>query len=102
MRWVRNLAHPTARGNACSMGVKTYRLTVEGELSDSMAPAFPGMTLTRRDGVTTLTGEIVDQAGLQAVMRRLSDLGLTLLESKAVGGTPTQPPAASSPTSASG
>ncbi|MFZ0323623.1 MAG: hypothetical protein WAN48_05760 [Actinomycetes bacterium] len=84
------------------MGVRIYRLTVEGELSDSMARAFPGMILTRRDGFTTLTGEIVDQAGLQAVMRRLSDLGLTLLESKAVEGPPMQPPAASSPTSASG
>jgi hypothetical protein len=66
------------------MAARTYWLTVDGELGDRMASAFPGMTLTHGDGVTTLSGEMRDQAELQGVFRRVSDLGLTLLETKSV------------------
>ncbi len=61
-----------------------YRLTVEGELDDHMQVAFEGMTLTRADGKTLLTGHVRDQAELQGFLQRLSDFGLTLLEAKAV------------------
>ena len=66
------------------MGSRNYRITVEGELGDQMAPAFPGMRLTRRHGATDLTGELHDQAEMQSLLRRLTDLGLTLLETKAL------------------
>ena len=62
------------------MAIRTYQLTVDGELGDHMASAFPGMTLSHGDGTTTLSGEMQDQAELQGVLRRLSDLGLTLIE----------------------
>jgi hypothetical protein len=64
------------------MAARTYWLTVDGELGDHMASAFPGMTLTHRDGMTTLSGEMRDQAELRGVFQRVSDLGLTLLETK--------------------
>jgi hypothetical protein len=32
------------------MATRSYRLIVQGELSDNLQPAFPGMTLTRSDG----------------------------------------------------
>ena len=70
------------------MANRTYRLTVEGELGDQMAWAFPGMTLTRGDGTTTVTGELRDQAELQGMLQRVSELGLTLLETKALGPRP--------------
>ncbi len=70
------------------MAIRTYRLTVEGELGDQMASAFPGMTLTRDEGTTTVTGELRDQAELQGVLQRVSDLGLTLLETKALEARP--------------
>jgi hypothetical protein len=57
----------------------TYRLIVEGELGNQLESAFDGMTLTRSEGTTTLTGDLRDQAELQGVLRRVSDLGLTLL-----------------------
>ena len=63
---------------------RNYRLIVEGELSDNLAPAFDGMTLTRAEGNTALTGNVRDQAELQGLLRRVSDLGLTLLEAKAI------------------
>ena len=66
------------------MGNRTYRLVVKGELSDRMQLAFEGMTLTRGDGTTTLTGTIRDQAELQSVLQRITDLGLTLLDLTAI------------------
>ena len=66
------------------MADRTYRLIVEGELSDELALAFPGMALTRAAGRTTLTGHVRDQAELQGLLQRVSDLGLTLLEAKAL------------------
>ena len=66
------------------MADRSYRLIVEGELSDSLEPAFHGMTLTRVDGNTELTGTVRDQAELQGLLLRVSDFGLTLLEAKAI------------------
>src|SRR6476659_7576980 len=73
------------------MAVRTYRLTVDGELSDRAVQAFEGMTLTREGGRTVLIGPVRDQAELQGHLQRVSDLGLTLL-----GATPvtTEPVAA--------
>ena len=72
------------------MAVRIYRLIVEGELSDTLEPAFHGMTLTRAEGNTALTGNVRDQAELQGLLRRVSDLGLTLLEARAIGHRPDQ------------
>jgi hypothetical protein len=58
---------------------REYRLTVEGELSDRMRPAFEGMTLSREHGNTVLVGIVRDQAELQGLLHRVSDFGLTLL-----------------------
>jgi hypothetical protein len=59
---------------------RKYRLVVEGELSDIMGVAFGGMTLSRGEGNTALHGTVRDQAELQGLLQRVSDLGLTLLE----------------------
>lgn len=61
------------------MADRDYRLVVEGELSDRLAAAFEGMTLTRVHGNTELQGPVRDQAELQGLLQRVSDLGLTLL-----------------------
>jgi len=66
------------------MAARTYRLTVEGELSDIAAQAFEGMTLTRGAGTTLLVGRVRDQAELHGVLQRVSDLGLTLLNATVV------------------
>ena len=69
-------------------------MIVEGELSDRMQGAFEGMTLARAEGTTTLTGPVRDQAELQGLLQRVSDLGLTLLEVVAldeVGKRPVSP-----------
>jgi hypothetical protein len=68
------------------MSPREYRLVVDGELSDQLGLAFTGMTLTRDHGTTVLVGRVRDQAELQGVLRRVSDLGLTLLSAEALEG----------------
>ena len=77
---------------------RMYRLEVEGELSDPTGSVFEGMKLSYERGNTVLTGPIRDQAELQGVLRRVSDLGLTLVNlnvitARSAGGSarPTSP-----------
>ena len=56
-----------------------YRVLVDGELGDDIGRAFDGMSLIREEGKTVLVGTMRDQAQLQGVLQRISDLGLTLL-----------------------
>jgi hypothetical protein len=66
------------------MAGRDYEVVVGGELSDDTAPAFKGMRIERREGKTILVGRIRDQAELQALLTRISDLGLTLLSAKSI------------------
>lgn len=66
--------------------MRSYRVIVEGELSDELGAAFDPMPLERIDGTTVLTGRIRDQSELHALLRRIADLGLTLLEVRAISG----------------
>jgi hypothetical protein len=64
---------------------RAYRLVVEGELSDSSSrQAFEGMTCAHDGGNTVLEGPVRDQAELQGLLQRVSDLGLTLLSATAI------------------
>jgi hypothetical protein len=65
-----------------------YRVVVDGELSDDIERAFEGMILSRENGRTVLAGTMRDQAQLQGVLQRISDLGLTLLSVSTPDGAP--------------
>jgi hypothetical protein len=54
------------------------RITVRGRLSQRLAGAFDGMTLTQRRGVSELAGVVVDHAQLHGLLTRIRDLGLEL------------------------
>jgi hypothetical protein len=61
-----------------------YQISVQGFLDKNRADWFDGMVIVPQvdaDGVclTQLTGEVVDQAALLGLLRKLYDLGLTLL-----------------------
>jgi hypothetical protein len=57
-----------------------YVVRVRGELAPHWAAWFGGMAVTvEGDGTTTLTGHLADQAALHGVLRKVRDLGLTLL-----------------------
>jgi hypothetical protein len=66
------------------MAERSYRLTVEGELSDIVGASFDGMTVTRAGGNTSLTGKVRDQPELQGLLQRVSALGLVLLEARTI------------------
>lgn len=62
----------------------TYRIQVQGRLNADWADWFGAavIQMTRAAGqppVTTMTGEVVDQAALFGWLARLRDLGLPLL-----------------------
>jgi hypothetical protein len=61
-----------------------YRIVVRSELSDKYAVAFEGMEMEARDGVTVLTGKIIDQPQLYGILERTNGLGLDLLSVEAM------------------
>jgi hypothetical protein len=70
------------------MPASDYRVVVDGELSNDVERAFEGMSLSRETGRTVLVGTMRDQAQLQAVLQRISDLGLTILSVRALDDDP--------------
>ena len=65
----------------------TYQIVVQGYLNKSRSDWFDGMAIEPQvdaEGmsVTWLAGEVVDQAALHGLLRKLYDLGLSLLSIK--------------------
>lgn len=56
-----------------------YRLTLEGELSERTARVFEGMDHSSAGGRTVLVGYVRDQAELQGLLQRVTDMGMTLV-----------------------
>lgn len=58
----------------------TYAIRIAGQLGAEWVDWFEGLTITPEpDGGTRLTGVVADQAALHGLLRRVRDLGLTLL-----------------------
>jgi len=62
----------------------SYRIVVRSELSDKYAVAFEGMQMDAKDGLTVLTGKIIDQPHLYGILARINGLGLELLSVEAL------------------
>ena len=57
-----------------------YRITVAGYLDTSWATWFEGMTLRHTgEGTTEIEGPIVDQPALYGMLKRIHNLGVTLI-----------------------
>ena len=57
-----------------------YQIRVKGHLDDTLAGWFEGLTVSNlEDGNTLLSGSLPDQSALQGVLKRISDMGLTLI-----------------------
>lgn len=57
-----------------------YRIRVKGHLEGPWTDWFGGLAVTLEEtGDTVLSGPVADQAALHGVLRKVRDLGLTLL-----------------------
>jgi hypothetical protein len=57
-----------------------YEVRIKGHLDSRWAGWFEGLTITLEDnGVTLLTGPLLDQAALPGLMRKVRDAGLPLV-----------------------
>lgn len=74
-----------------------YEIRVQGRLDDRWSSWLDGLDLSRRDdGTTVLSGPLPDQAALHGVLRKVGDLGLSLLS--VTRTDPSQAPAEPTPT----
>jgi hypothetical protein len=70
-----------------------YEIRIRGHLDDRWADWFDGLTITRADnGETLLTGPVIDQAALHGVLRKVRDLGLSLLSVNTAAPKPANRP----------
>ncbi len=59
---------------------KIYEIKLKGHLNESWSDWFEDLTFTHeKDGTTKLVGEIIDQAALHGLLKKIRDLGLPLL-----------------------
>jgi hypothetical protein len=59
---------------------RVYQIRLRGHLGGQWADWFDGLTVELTDtGDTLLTGPVADQAALHGLLRKVRDLGLTLL-----------------------
>ena len=57
-----------------------YQIRVKGHLGPEWTDWFGGLNVARQDnGDTLLTGPVVDQAALHGLLRKVRDLGMTLV-----------------------
>jgi hypothetical protein len=57
-----------------------YEIRLKGHLEHRWSAWFDGMTLTtEEDGITVVTGDVVDQAALQGLLRKVHDMGVQLI-----------------------
>lgn len=67
-----------------------YQIRIKGHLDATLAGWFEDLTVTNlASGDAVLTGSLPDQAALQGVLNRISNLGLTLVSLNTVPGDST-------------
>jgi hypothetical protein len=66
-----------------------YQIKVRGQLDRHWSDWFEGMQIVHQaDNSTLLTGPVADQAALHGLLRKIRDLGLTLLLVQRVSAGP--------------
>lgn len=56
-----------------------YEIQVKGYLDARWNELFDGMSIDWKDNVTTISGEVADQAALHGLLARVRDYGLVLI-----------------------
>ena len=61
-------------------GSGLYEIRLKGHLDDQWSDWFEGLTITLKDnGDTLITGPVIDQAALHGLLKKVRDLGMTLV-----------------------
>ncbi len=69
-----------------------YEIRLKGHLDAQWAAWFDGLTITlEEDGDTFLTGPVVDQAAMHGLLKKVRDLGMTLISVNQVQINETNP-----------
>ena len=64
----------------CPTQPTIYQIRVKGHLDDRWSDWFDGLTITlETDGNTLLAGPVVDQCALYGLLKKVHDLGLSLI-----------------------
>ena len=64
---------------------KVYEIRLKGHLEARWEQWFDGLTITlEENGNTLLSGPLADQAALHGILKKVRDLGLTLLSVNSV------------------
>jgi len=70
-----------------------YEIRLKGHLDDQWAEWFEGLTITREDnGETLISGQVIDQAALHGLLKKVRDLGLPLVSVNPIELGPTTAP----------
>ena len=57
-----------------------YQIRLKGHLGSQWTDWFEGLTITlEEDGDTLLTGQVIDQAALHGLLKKVRDLGMPLV-----------------------
>ena len=63
-----------------------YQVQIEGYLDCSWTDWFDGMRIEQQpDGITMLSGAVVDQSALFGLLKKVHNLGLTIISVQRVG-----------------
>ena len=66
-----------------------YQIRIAGHLGQQWADTFDGLTITlEENGDTLISGALIDQAALHGLLRKVRDLGMTLISVYFVGAGP--------------
>lgn len=56
-----------------------YQIRIKGQLDSQWSDWFSGMTLSLDNGDTLMTGQVIDQAALHGLLKKVRDLGMPLV-----------------------
>ena len=69
---------PQSQPESCQPVI--YRIRIQGQLDSQWSDWFEEMTITlEEDGNTLISGPVIDQAALHGLLKKIRDLGLTLI-----------------------
>jgi hypothetical protein len=73
------------------VGAANYEIRIKGRLSDSLLPAFEGLTVTTEPVETIVYGPIADQEAVHKLLSKLQSLGLEVVEFRRLPGEDSDP-----------